>query len=173
MNDSERGLLIDITGDGKGKTTGALGTVLRALGRGWQVAILLMIKNNRETGELRYFRKYHPDMIYECCGLGFINRPGDHAAAARTGWTRARELLLNFPGKLLVIDELNGALAAGLLDVHDVIRDLQNRRPGLNVIFTGRNTPPELAAICDLVSDIRCVRHPFDQGIPAREGIDF
>ncbi len=171
--DSAGGLLLNYTGDGKGKTSGALGTALRALGWGWRVAVLLMIKNARETGELRYFRKYHPEMIFECCGEGFTFLPGAHLDAARRGWARAETLLREFPGELLILDELNGALDAGFLDAGRVVQSLQNRRPGLHVILTGRNTPPELAAVCDLVSEIRCVKHPFEAGIEACKGLDF
>lgn len=171
--DAAGGLLLNFTGDGKGKTSAALGTVLRALGNGWRPAVVLLIKDDRPTGELRYFREHHPDLIFECHGQGFTNRPGDHAAAARRGWQRVCGLLRTYPGELLVIDELNGALAAGLLDLDEVLSALQSRRPGLHVIVTGRDTPPELAAICDLVSDVREVKHPFAQGVPALKGLDF
>ena len=171
--DAAGGLLLDFTGDGKGKTSAALGVTLRALGVGWKPAVIQLIKDGRPTGELAYFRKYHPDLIFECYGLGFTNRPGDHAAAARKGWTRIRELLREYPGELLVIDELNGALAAGLLDLGEVLDGLRNRRPGLHVVITGRGTPPELAAICDLVSEVKEVKHPYAQGIPAKKGLDF
>ena len=171
--DSAGGLLLDFTGDGKGKTSAALGVVLRALGHGWRPAVIQFIKDEWPTGELAYFRKYHPDLIFECHGLGFTNRPGDHAAAARKGWARVSELLRDFSGELLVIDELNGALAAGLLELDEVIDGLQSRRPGLHVVITGRGTPPELAAICDLVSEVRAVKHPYQQGVPAKKGLDF
>ena len=171
--DPAGGLLLNLTGDGKGKTSAALGLLVRAIGHGWKPACILFIKDEFPTGELAYFRKYHPEMIFECHGRGFTNRPGEHAAAAREGWARAGELLREYPGELLVLDELNGALAAGLLDLGDVLDALQSRRPGLHVVLTGRGTPPELAAICDLVSEVRAVRHPFAQGIPACRGLDF
>ena len=171
--DTAGGMLLDLTGDGKGKTSAALGIVLRAIGAGWRPAVIQFIKDDWPTGELAYFRKYHPDLIFECHGLGFTNRPGDHLAAARKGWERACGLLREYPGELLVLDELNGALAAGLLEPGEVLDALQHRRPGLHVIVTGRGTPPELAAICDLVSEMKEVKHPFKQGIPAQKGLDF
>ena len=171
--DPAGGLLLDFTGDGKGKTSAALGVVLRAIGHGWRPAVIQFIKDDRPTGELAYFRKYHPDLIFECHGRGFTNRPGEHAAAAREGWKRACELLKDPPGELLVLDELNGALAAKLLELNEVLDALKNRHPGLHVILTGRGTPPELAAVCDLVSEMKEVKHPFRQDIPAQKGLDF
>jgi len=169
----ETGLLYNFTGNGKGKTSAALGVVLRALGRGWKVAVLQFMKGERETGERLFFQKYFPETCFEGCGLGRSCKPGDHAAYAREGWKTAAELLKNFDGELLVLDELNVALSHGYLDLHEVIGALKNRRAGLNVIVTGRKSPPELREISDLVSEIAAEKHPFQQGIPARKGLDY
>ena len=169
----EKGLLYNFTGNGKGKTSAALGVVLRALGRGWKVAVLQFMKGERETGERLFFRKYFPETYFEGCGLGRSCKPGDHAGLAREGWKNAAEMLQNFDGELLVLDELNVALAHEYLDVHEVVEALKNRRPELNVIVTGRNSPTELREISDLVSDIAAEKHPFQQGIPARKGLDY
>ena len=169
----EKGLLYNFTGNGKGKTSAALGVVLRSLGRGWKVAVLQFVKGDRETGERLFFRKYFPEIFFEGCGQGRTCKPGDHAGLAREGWKTAAEMLKNFDGELLVLDELNVALAHEYLDLHEVIEALQNRRPELNVIVTGRNSPPELREISDLVSDIAPEKHPYQQGIPARKGLDY
>ena len=169
----EKGLLYNFTGNGKGKTSAALGVVLRALGRGWKVAVLQFMKGERETGERLFFQKYFPEIYFEGCGLGRTCRMGDHAAYAREGWKTAAGLLKNFDGELLVLDELNVALSHGYLDLPEVIAALKERRPELNVIVTGRNSPPELRAISDLVSDIAPEKHPYQQGIPARKGLDY
>ena len=169
----ETGLLYNFTGNGKGKTSAALGVVLRALGRGWKVAVLQFMKGERETGERLFFRKYFPEIFFEGCGLGRTCRPGDHAACAREGWKTAAGLLKNFDGELLVLDELNVALSHGYLDLPEVLEALKDRRPELNVIVTGRNSPPELREISDLVSDIAAEKHPYQRGVPARKGLDY
>ena len=169
----EKGLLYNFTGNGKGKTSAALGVVLRALGRGWKVAVLQFMKGDRETGERLFFQKHFPEIFFEGCGLGRTCKPGDHAGLAREGWKTAAEMLKNFDGELLVLDELNVALSHNYLNLDEVIAALQNRRPELNVIVTGRNSPPELREISDLVSDIAAEKHPYQQGIPARKGLDY
>ena len=171
--ETEKGLLYNFTGSGKGKTSAALGVVLRALGRGWKVAVLQFMKGERETGERLFFRRYFPEIFFEGCGLGRSCRPGDHAAYAREGWKTAEELLKNFDGELLVLDELNAVLSHEYLDSDEVTEALKNRRSGLNVIVTGRKSPPELRAISDLVSDIAAEKHPYQLGIPARKGLDY
>lgn len=167
------GLLYTVTGDGKGKTTSALGTALRALGRGWNIAILQFIKDDMPTGERMFFTRYFPDVIFESHGLGRNFATGDHQAAASKGWERAVELLNNFDGQLLILDELNIALHKGYLDVDQVIHDLQGRRKSLNVIVSGRYACDKLRAVSDLVSEIQAVKHPFEQGIAAREGLEY
>ena len=169
----EKGLLYNFTGNGKGKTSAAFGMVLRALGWGWKVAVLQFMKGERETGERLFFQKYFPEIYFAGCGLGRTCRTGDHAGAAREGWKIASDLLKNFDGELVVLDELNVALTHQYLDIRAVTEALRNRRPGLHVVVTGRNSPPELRAVSDLVSDIAEEKHPFKQGIPARKGLDY
>ena len=170
---SEPGLICNFTGDGKGKTSAALGIVLRALGWEWRVAVLQFMKSDQETGELRFFRRHFPNLRIEEFGLGRTVYPGDHAGHARAGWRVAAELLKSFDGELLVLDELNVALAHNFLDAAEVIDALKHRRPELNVVITGRNAPRELCAVCDLVSSVEEKKHPFRSGIPARKGLDY
>lgn len=169
-----KGLLLTITGDGKGKTTSALGTVVRALGRGWRVAIFQFVKNESKTGEKLFFEKFPDQVIMEQLGEGFSWQDKDHTAAAEAGWQKVIPWLNG--GKtcdLLVLDELNIALHYGWLDTEMVLTALKNRKDDLNVIVTGRNAPDELVKCSDLVSQIENIKHPFDSGIPARQGIDF
>ena len=105
----EKGLLYNFTGNGKGKTSAALGVALRALGYGWKVAVLQFMKSGRETGERLFFRQYFPDTFFEGCGLGRTCRPGDHAGYAREGWRTASKLLKEFDGELLILDEAHSA----------------------------------------------------------------
>ena len=174
INTDTKGLILNFTGNGKGKTSAALGITLRALGWNWQAGFIQFIKSERETGERRFFAKYFPDMLFKQVGLGFTCVPArDHAGAAQNGWHAVAKLLQNFTGRLLVLDELNIAIHQGFIDAGDVIAALQNRRAGLNVIITGRYAKPELLAICDLVSEIAPVKHHFEQGIPAVTGLDL
>lgn len=172
--DHNAGLLLNFTGNGKGKTTAALGVTLRALGWDWQVAFLQFIKSDRQTGERRFFATYFPEMQFKQCGLGctFIHT-GDHNNAAHCGWEEARYLLQEFPGGLLVLDELNIAIHQGFIDVAEAVNALQNRRRGLNVIITGRYARAEIMKICDLVSEIESVKHYLQKSIPAVKGLDL
>lgn len=174
LQPEHKGLLFNYTGNGKGKTTAALGITLRALGWDWQVGFLQFVKSAMETGERRFFAQYFPQVMFKQCGLGctFLHK-GDHAGAALNGWEETCGLLKNFTGRLLVLDELNIAIHQGFIDVNDVIAALNARRPNLNVVITGRYAKPELLAICDLVSEILPVKHHLEQGIPAVTGLDL
>lgn len=171
--DRSKGLLLTLTGDGKGKSSGAFGIALRALGWEWRVAILQFIKSERPTGERNFFLKHFPEVLFESTGLGLTKLPGDHAGAAGRGWVRAQELLRDFDGELLILDELNVAIHLGFVDAAAAAEALAGRREGLNVIVTGRDAAPEVIAVADLVSEIQVVKHPFQKGDPARKGLDF
>lgn len=171
--DRSKGLLLTLTGDGKGKSSSAFGIALRALGWEWRVAILQFIKSERPTGERNFFLRHFPEVRFESTGLGLTKNPGDHAAAARNGWKKAQDLLQTFDGELLVLDELNVAIHHGFIDAAEAAGALAGRRAGLNVIVTGRNAAPEVTAVSDLVSEIRMVKHPFLHGDPARKGLDY
>ncbi len=171
--DRNAGLLLNFTGDGKGKTSAALGTVLRALGWNWRVAVLQFMKGERQTGERNFFQRYFPEVLFESRGLGRTIRPGDHEGEARRAWERAAELLQEFDGELLVLDELNVALGHGFLEQEEVLMALRQRRKTLNVIVTGRYAPAELLTLSDLVSEIGAVKHPYRQGVAARKGLDY
>ena len=171
--DTERGLLLNYTGEGKGKSSAAFGTVLRALGWGWKVGILQFIKDDAPTGEAQFFRRYFPDLIFEQYGAGMLDRDADHRGAAERGVKRAAERLKNFDGELLVFDELNVVLHFYLLEPDTIREALLSRRPGLNVIITGRYAHPKILEISDLVTRVECEKHPFEKGFPARRGIDF
>ena len=173
MNDLESGLILNLTGNGKGKTTSALGIVIRALGWEWRVAVIQFMKGTRETGELRFFRRFFPDIVFEQYGLGLTTRPGDHAGLARKGWERAKELLTSFNGELLVLDELNVALSHGFLPLDEVLDALKRKRRGLHVVITGRAAPEPLKELCDMVSEIGEFKHQYRRGIPAGKGLDF
>ncbi|MDD4181855.1 MAG: cob(I)yrinic acid a,c-diamide adenosyltransferase [Victivallaceae bacterium] len=170
-----KGLLLNITGNGKGKSTSAFGTIIRALGWDWNVALLQFVKgSNMNTGEQQFFQQLSSSkFIFEQLGCGYTWAQGNHAGSALEAWQRTEELLKQPKLQLLVLDELNVALDQHLLDINEVITALQNRPAPLNVIITGRGAPQKLLEISDLISRIDSVKHPFDSGISAREGLDF
>ena len=168
------GLLLTITGDGKGKTTSALGTVVRAMGRGWKIAFFQFVKDQGKTGEKMFLERFPEQVIMEQFGEGFSWKDKDHVSAAEAGWEKVKPYLSGEKKcDLLVLDELNIALHFGWLDPEKIIPQLKNRTAELNIIVTGRYAPEALIKISDLVSNIENIKHPFDSGIPARQGIDF
>jgi len=173
---SRHGLLINITGNGKGKTTGGLGTCLRALGWGWKVAVIQFVKGNGNTGESHFAQNTSLPLEFMTCGCGFSfggNEPSTHRECAEAAFSMATDYLMNGKVDLLMLDELNIALGKGWLDTSDVIAALKKRPEWMHVIITGRGAPKELVDASDLVSEIAEVKHPFRSGITAQPGIDF
>ena len=173
----DKGLVLVATGDGKGKTTAALGTALRALGQGLRVAFLQFIKN-QETGE-GLFMAHHaarqPDkLFYRRLGLGCLRgqpRPEDLAKAAEA-LALARELA-GADYDLLVLDEICVAVALGLIEAAEVVRLIETRKPGLHLFLTGRGAPPEIIGLADTVTEMKLVKHAYEKGVPARRGLEF
>jgi cob(I)alamin adenosyltransferase len=168
--------VILLTGDGKGKTTAALGMVLRAAGHGLRATLVLFIKNNRQTGEARALKRF-PEVELHFCGCGFVRDPipeqqARHRAAAERGLALARERLRDPSITLIVLDEICGAVDLGLLDPQVVVEAVRGAPAGKIVVLTGRNAAPELLALADTVSEIACVRHGLDAGWPAQPGVE-
>lgn len=176
----DRGVIIVNTGDGKGKSSAAFGTAFRAIGYNYKVGIVQFIKGAWKTGEQEVFAKF--DQIdHVISGEGFTwdtqDKKKDIAAAER-GWQVVLDMIEQCRSghkdyHLLVLDELNIALSLGYLAVEDVIEPLKNKPPKLNIIITGRNAPPELIDIADTVSEMRPIKHAFEDGIQAQKGIEF
>ena len=177
--DKRRGLVIVNTGDGKGKTTAALGTALRAVGYGWHVLILQFIKGTWKYGEMEAIKRLEPEVELVRMGKGFYkilndNLPEEvHKEAAREALAFAREQMHSGKYDLIILDEINVALQTGLLDVKDVLTLLEDRPAGLHLILTGRGAPPEIVERADMVTEMREVKHPYQQGIKAQRGIDY
>jgi cob(I)alamin adenosyltransferase len=172
----EKGLLIVHTGPGKGKTTAALGLMLRALGRGWRVACVQFIKGGWDTGERRAVEVFGPQVSWHTLGEGFTWETQDKArdiAACRHAWERAEALMADPGIRLIVLDELNIALRYDYLDLEAVVATLRARRPDLHVVVTGRNAKPALIEAADLVTEMGSVKHHFAAGVKAQEGIEF
>lgn len=175
-----RGVLIVNTGDGKGKSTSAFGTAIRAAGHGQRVAIVQFTKGRWKTGEQAAFKRF-PEIDHFIVGDGFTWNTQDRAAdiaSARKGWDLCVDLIERCRGdepayQLVVLDELNIVLRYDYLPIEEVVAVLANKPEALNVIVTGRDAKPELVAIADTVSDIRAVKHAYAAGIKAQRGVEF
>jgi cob(I)alamin adenosyltransferase len=173
----EKGLVLVFTGDGKGKTTAALGLVLRTLGHGDAVAVVQFIKGGWQPGEARALERFGDDLAWHALGEGFTwetqDRERDRALVQRA-WERSCSYLADSERKLVVLDEVNVALRLGYLALDQVLEGLALRPPLTHVALTGRGAPPELLARADLVTEMRAVRHPFrEQGVKAQAGIEY
>jgi cob(I)alamin adenosyltransferase len=170
------GLVLVNTGHGKGKTTAALGVLLRAWGRGMRVCMIQFIK--AETGNWGEIRAAHTlGLEWHTLGDGFTWRSQDleaSAAKARQGWGLAQEKIAGGAYDLIVLDELTYVFHQGWLEIGQVVGWLQQHKPPtLHLIITGRDAPEELVAYADLVSDMREIKHPYQRGIKAQPGIEF
>ena len=172
----ERGLLIVHTGKGKGKSTAAMGMVMRAVGHGMRVGIVQFVKGVWETGERDVLAKF-PDLVtIRAMGEGFSWETQDRQRdlkAARAAWDAAKELMADPSYKMVLLDELNIVLRYDNLPLDEVIETLKNKPRDLHVIVTGRNAKDELIEIADLVTDMTMIKHPFRAGVKAQAGIEF
>lgn len=175
---SIRGLLMVITGDGKGKTTAAFGLALRVAGHGGRVLVIQFMKGSENYGEIQAARKHLSEFItVEQYGRhDFVNKdnplPVD-VDLARKGLARAREVLPAGDHSLIILDEINVAMDYGLVPWAEVEAILASRHPSVNVLLTGRWAPPQLVQAADQVSEVLDIKHHFAEGVPAREGVEF
>ena len=174
---AEKGLIIVNTGNGKGKTTAALGMVIRSLGHGYKVAIVQFIKGGWEPAEKAVLEQWSNQLNFHAMGEGFTWETQDRERdieKATAAWSQALLYILNPEYRLVLLDEVNIALKLGYLDVNTVIEGLKQKPPTSHVILTGRSAPSELIAIADLVTEMSLIKHPFrEQGIKAQPGIEF
>ncbi|EKQ68114.1 cob(I)alamin adenosyltransferase [Leptolyngbyaceae cyanobacterium JSC-12] len=181
---TEKGLVIVHTGNGKGKTTAALGMVLRSLGHGHRVAIVQFIKGAWEPAEKAAFAPWTvaqdnqpPQLEFHAMGEGFTWETQDRdrdTQLAQTAWTKALSFLTHADIKLTLLDEINVALKLGYLTPEQVLTGLQQKPATSHVILTGRGAPPALINYADLVTEMTLIKHPFrEQGIKAQPGIEF
>lgn len=173
----EKGLIIVNTGNGKGKTTAALGMVMRSLGHGYKVAIVQFIKGAWEPAEKAVLGKWEGQLEFLAMGEGFTWETQDRERdieKASEAWQQSLKFILNPEYKLVLLDEINVALKLGYLDVETIISGLEQKPADSHVILTGRGAPAELIAKADLVTEMTLVKHPFrEQGIKAQPGIEF
>lgn len=180
----EKGLIIVNTGNGKGKTTAALGMVLRSLGHGYRVAIVQFIKGAWEPAEKAALAPWTqaqsgqaPQLEFYAMGEGFTWETQDRERdiqMAQAAWEQAIALLHNPDYRLILLDEINIALKLGYLTADEVLAGLAHKPPMTHVILTGRGAPPALVEQADLVTEMTLVKHPFrEQGVKAQPGIEF
>ncbi|MEE4086074.1 cob(I)yrinic acid a,c-diamide adenosyltransferase [Pseudomonas viridiflava] len=173
---NECGLLLVLSGNGKGKSSSAFGMLARAMGHGIQCGVVQFIKGRNSTGEEMFFRRFPEQVRYHVMGEGFTWETQDRQrdiAAAEAAWAVSLEMLRDPAIGLVVLDELNIALKHGYLDLEQVLTDLQARPPMQHVVVTGRGAKPELIDLADTVSDIGVVKHAFQSGIRAQKGIEL
>lgn len=172
------GLVLVYTGDGKGKTTAALGLALRQIGWGRRVLVIQFMKGKGNVyGERIAAEKYLPLLAIEQHGrdefVDLKNPAQIDIDLARGGLERAEQAFLSGEYGMIILDEINVASRIGLVSVEDVLGLLAKRPPGLDVVLTGRYCPKEIAEAADTVSEVKELKHHFQKGVPAREGIEY
>ncbi len=180
-NWDKHGYIQVYTGDGKGKTTASLGLAMRALGRKWKVLIVMFTKGGDDYGELNSFRQLSLDISNNLkivqAGLDrivyFDNKTQEDYTEIKKGWELAKNAILNNEYQLIILDEANIAIDMGLLDIEEVIDVLKNKPEEQEIVLTGRNAHPKIIEISHLVSEIKPVKHYWDKGVTAREGIEY
>jgi cob(I)alamin adenosyltransferase len=176
--DSEKGLLMVFTGNGKGKTSAALGVALRAAGQGFKVLMIQFIKGSWHYGELDSAQMLGGALEIRPMGRGFVKtgaqKPDpEDVRMAEEAWSAAVEAMQSAKYDMIVLDELNYTTNYGMLPIGRVLDDLGRRPERLHVIATGRNAHPRLIEAADLVTEMKEIKHPFNQGILAQRGIDY
>lgn len=173
--DRTQGLLLILTGNGKGKSSSAFGMLARALGHGMHVGVAQFIKGRSDTGEEAFFRK-QDNVAWHVLGEGFTwdtqNLERD-IETARRGWTVVQTMLRDPSIDLIVLDELTYPLKFGWLDLNTVLHDLKNRPPMQHVVITGRGAPEALCDAADTVTEMADIKHAFRAGIQAQRGVDL
>ncbi len=172
-----KGLIIVHTGNGKGKTTAALGLAFRALGNGFKVCMVQFIKGTWKYGELEAAKKFENFEILPM-GKGFVNLgaknpdPQDVQAAGEA-FNKAKKIILSGKYDLVILDEINYAILYKLISLEKVIEVLKQKPENVHVVLTGRNAHEKIIEIADLVTEMKEIKHPYQKGIKAQRGIEF
>jgi cob(I)alamin adenosyltransferase len=178
MADTRRGLILVNTGPGKGKTTAALGTALRAVGNGMRVLVLQFLKGSWHYGELDAVQSFGQNFQMKQMGRGFVKVGGaetdpEDIRLVEAAWAEAREAIESGEWDMVVLDEINYAISYGMLDAAQVAEALKNKPEMVHVILTGRNAHPLLVELADTVTEMREVKHAYQKGILAQRGIEY
>lgn len=180
MTKSQKGLTLVYTGEGKGKTTAAIGLAIRAKGRGKKVVMLQFIKSpDRTYGEKIMFDHLGIETYQLGIGFTWTKTPHEHREALQKAWAFTKEKVLSGNYDVIILDELNNALAIDSFPIHDVlpltevVDVIKNRPEDMHIIITGRSANEEIINIADLVTEMKPIKHYYDTGIPAVKGIEF
>ena len=174
----EKGLIMVHTGPGKGKSSSGFGMIMRCIAHGMPSAVVQFIKGGWQTGERSLIEENFSDLCqFYAMGEGFTWETQDKErdiAAARAGWEKAKEMILDPEITMVLLDEINIALRYEYLDLDEVVAFLRDEKPEMtHVVLTGRNAKEELIEIADLVTEMAQVKHPFRAGIKAQKGVEF
>jgi cob(I)alamin adenosyltransferase len=178
MSDIRRGLVIVNTGPGKGKTTAAMGTALRAVGNGMKVLMLQFLKGSWHYGELDAVQAFGDKFVMKQMGRGFVKVGGaetdpEDVRMVEEAWAAAEQAILGGQWDLVVLDEINYAISYGMLDPAKVADVLKRKPEMVHVILTGRNAHPAIIEAADTVTEMREVKHAYQRGIIAQRGIEY
>jgi len=178
LTESRQGLVLINTGPGKGKTTAAMGTALRAVGNGMRVLMLQFLKGSWHYGELDAVKAFGDTFVMKQMGRGFVKIGGaetdpEDIRMVEDAWQEAREAILSGEWDMVILDEINYAISYGMLDPAKVAETLKTRPPMVHVILTGRNAHPSLVEIADTVTEMREIKHAYQKGILAQRGIEY
>jgi cob(I)alamin adenosyltransferase len=178
MNDVHRGLIIVNTGPGKGKTTAAMGTALRAVGNGMKVLMLQFLKGSWHYGELDAVKAFGDNFVMKQMGRGFVKVGGaetdpEDIRMVEQAWAEARAAILSGNWDLVILDEINYAISYSMLDPVQVVDTLKHKPEQVHVILTGRNAHPTIIELADTVTEMKQVKHAYERGVMAQRGIEY
>ncbi len=178
MADVRKGLIIVNTGPGKGKTTAAMGTALRAVGQGMKVLMLQFLKGSWHYGELDAVEAFGERFVMKQMGRGFVKVGGaetdpEDIRMVEQAWAEAEKAIASGDWDLVILDEINYAISYGMLDPARVVQALQKRPEMVHVILTGRNAHPTIVDLADTVTEMRQVKHAYERGVQAQRGIEY
>jgi cob(I)alamin adenosyltransferase len=173
------GLVIVYTGNGKGKTTAALGMALRAVGYNHKICLIQFIKGSWPYGEMESAKRLEPELELIIVGKGFVGIIDDkspreeHVKIAKEAIKISKEKIQSGKYNIIILDEVNYAINLDLIDVKDVLELIKSKPENLNLVLTGNHAKKEIIEAADLVTEMREIKHPFKSGIKAKKGIDF
>jgi|SRR5579872_4081203 len=178
MTDIRRGLILVNTGAGKGKTTAAMGTALRAVGNGMKVLMLQFLKGSWHYGELDAVEAFKGRWIMKQMGRGFVKVGGaetdpEDIKMVEAAWDEAKTAIMGGQWDMVVLDEINYAISYGMLDPAKVVETLKQKPDQVHVILTGRNAHPSIIEIADTVTEMKQVKHAYEKGVMAQRGIEY
>jgi len=173
-----RGLVLVHTGNGKGKTTAALGLAFRAMGYGMKVLMIQFLKGGWKPGEYRAAQAFEPNFRIMPMGQGFLwidaeNQADKNQLLVRKAWDYGREQVLTGGWDMVIFDEINYVIGYGLIPVPEVVKLLNNKPPLLHIVLTGRNAKEEIIELADTVTEMRPIKHAYERGVAAQKGIEF